>query len=91
MRFNLEERLEDMNESMRWGYVHDCDQRESMLHDMEISSLFPRCFGGGEAEESNSVSAALNFCSDPIDKKTYEHSKHPTLWVHARKRGQIDK
>ena len=61
-----------MNESMRWDYVHDYYQRKSIVHDMEILSLLSYWFFGGgeiEAKESNSMSAALNFCSDPIEQE----------------------
>ena len=59
-----------MNEPMRWDYVHDYYQRKSIVHDMEILSLLSYWFCGGiEVKESNSMSAALNFCSDPIEKE----------------------
>ena len=56
---------------MRWDYVHEYYQRKSIVHDMEILSLLSYWFLGGviEAKESNSMSAALNFCSDPIEQE----------------------
>lgn len=57
-----------------------------MQHDIEISSLILRCFGGEEAEEIDFVSAASYFCFDPIDKKIDKRSGHSTLCMRARKR-----